>query len=335
MLFLERYVDWLAPGGVVVTVVPDSILANRGAYAELRIWLHQRCQVMAVFSLPPVAFAAAGTSTKTSVLVLKKHSRLDQTFFGLARDVGFDVVTRSGQRRRVRTARNDLPKLVAHFSGSGSSDLGRPAKLDTDAERWDAPFHIGLPQRIATAVVHPQKGLIKVADVSRLVDERCDPRRSEEKQFCYVEIADIDPRTSLVGYKKIFTAEAPSRARKRVRSGDVLVSTVRPERGAVGVVPPHLDGAICSTGFAVLRCFASHPLTLAWLLKTKFVRQQMVRNNVGIAYPAMKRPVCHWCYQLRRNHWRRFLRQPICLLGRKNNSKRHNSVSACRFTLWI
>jgi type I restriction-modification system DNA methylase subunit len=72
ILFLERYVDWAAPGGVIVSVVPDSVLVNRGPFAQLRAWLGERCDVQAVFSLPTMAFAAAGTSTKTSVLVLRR-----------------------------------------------------------------------------------------------------------------------------------------------------------------------------------------------------------------------------------------------------------------------
>jgi type I restriction-modification system DNA methylase subunit len=72
ILFLERYVDWAAPGGVIVSVVPDSVLVNRGPFAQLRALLGERCDVEAVFSLPPVTFAAAGTSTKTSVLLLRR-----------------------------------------------------------------------------------------------------------------------------------------------------------------------------------------------------------------------------------------------------------------------
>src|SRR5205823_600418 len=79
----------------------------------------------------------------------------------------------------------------------------------------------------------------------------------------------------------------PSRARKLVRSGDVLVSTVRPERGAVGVVSTYQDGSICTTGLAVLRPKAIHPVLLAYLLKTSFVTAQLLRNNIGIAYPAI------------------------------------------------
>jgi len=77
ILFLERYVDWVMPGGVIVSVVPDSILVNRGPFSRLRRLLAAQCSVEAVFSLPPVTFAAAGTSTKTSVLLLRRKDVSD------------------------------------------------------------------------------------------------------------------------------------------------------------------------------------------------------------------------------------------------------------------
>lgn len=291
ILFLERYVDWIAPGGVIASVVPDSVLVNRAVFAELRQWLQSKCDVVAVFSLPPVTFAAAGTSTKTSILVLRRRGSRKgaSTFFGDARDVGYDVNTRSGQRRRIRHAKNDLPALLKAFSGRDESPLGRWAVLPENADRWDSRFHVLADTRETKR--RAAAGLV-VSDVATLVDERCDPKSLGVASFDYIEIGDVDGRTGLVGHKHIPLNEAPSRARKRVKVGDVLVSTVRPERGTIGVVPSHLDGAICSTGFAVLRCSAIHPIALSWLLRTGAVRRQMIRHNIGIAYPAIADATC-------------------------------------------
>lgn len=86
----------------------------------------------------------------------------------------------------------------------------------------------------------------------------CEPTGVEDPQsrssFRYVDISSIDRL-----WKRITEAQeikgpaAPSRARKAIRAGDVLVSTVRPNLNAVAVVPDNLDGEIASTGFAVLR----------------------------------------------------------------------------------
>jgi type I restriction-modification system DNA methylase subunit len=293
ILFLERYVDWIAPGGIIVTIVPDSILVNRGAFAQLRALLLKTCQIEAVFSLPPVTFAAAGTSTKTSILVLRRQQSKSthRTFFGVAREVGFDVVTRSGQRRRVHHARSDLAHLLTAFKAKKDTPLARWVAVSSETKRWDAGFHAS-PEPTGQTVA--QGGIpLQVSDVAELVDLRQDPRRRKEADFAYIEISDIDGRTGLVGHKRLPVADAPSRARKIVREGDVLVSTVRPERGAIGVVPHDLDGAVCSTGFAVLRCREGmHPFTLAWLLKGEDVRRQMVKHNIGIAYPAISEETC-------------------------------------------
>lgn len=100
-----------------------------------------------------------------------------------------------------------------------------------------------------------------------------------------------DPRKRQEIHKVVDRDRTPSRARQHVRAGDVLVSTVRPERRAIGVVPTWLDGAVCTTGFAVLRPTRVSGLLLAALLRTPFVTEQLLRNNVGIAYPAIE-PAC-------------------------------------------
>ena len=81
-----------------------------------------------------------------------------------------------------------------------------------------------------------------------------DPQKSPHKPFNYVDISSIDRGLKVItSAPALLGADAPSRARKEILEGDVLVSTVRPNLNAVAVVPPHLNGQITSTGFCVLR----------------------------------------------------------------------------------
>lgn len=85
-----------------------------------------------------------------------------------------------------------------------------------------------------------------------------DPRRNPDRPFLYVDISSIDRGLKLITTApEIIGAKAPSRARKEIRKGDVLVSTVRPNLNAVAIVPPELDRQIASTGFCVLRTIPS------------------------------------------------------------------------------
>jgi type I restriction enzyme S subunit len=87
-----------------------------------------------------------------------------------------------------------------------------------------------------------------------LPTEQKDPRLAPETSFEYIDISSIDREQKIIAATTtILGKDAPSRARKIVQSGDVLVSTVRPNLNAVAIVPPKLDRQIASTGFCVLR----------------------------------------------------------------------------------
>ena len=116
-----------------------------------------------------------------------------------------------------------------------------------------------------------------------------DPRQNPGEEFCYVDIAGIDNEAkTIIGTKRIVGADAPSRARKVIRMGDVIVSTVRPNLNAVALVPDNLDNQICSTGFSVLR--PSSKVTSGYLFA--FVRSpsfidRLVARTTGANYPAV------------------------------------------------
>jgi len=292
ILFVERYLDWLAPGGQLIAIVPDSILTNKAVFEDLRRGIANDIDLCAVVSLPSVTFGVAGTTTKTSILHFRKKSETNgashRTAFAVCKDIGFTVTTKANQRIKVVQGDGDLlpilDEIALHPAKPSAVRWLEDAQL---LERWDAQHHASLSAEVEQRLNSKADGDLCVSDVAELIDERADPRRWGAKQFNYIEISDIDSQTCVVYSNSIETSATPSRARKLVKYGDVLVSTVRPERGAVGVVGPHQDGSVCTTGLAVLRPTGIDSLTLAYLLKTQFVITQLMRNNVGIAYPAI------------------------------------------------
>ena len=290
VLFFERYLDWLAPGGQLLAVVPDSILTNKGIFEDLRRGISKEIELLGVISLPPVTFAVAGTSTKTSVVHLRRKAggaTATEAAFAICEDIGFTVSTKSNHRIKVVESEGDLPQILAEITSHSSGECVRWIADPTTRERWDAQHHASLTAEIELRLNGDREHDVYVSNVADLIDERVDPRRWGAKHFNYIEISDIDTQSSVVYSNSIDVTSTPSRARKLVKSGDVLVSTVRPERGAVGVVAESQDGSICTTGLAVLRPKSVHPVLLAYLLKSPFVIAQLMRNNVGIAYPAI------------------------------------------------
>ena len=82
--------------------------------------------------------------------------------------------------------------------------------------------------------------------------------------------------------------EAPSRARKVIHEGDIIISTCRPTRGAVAVVPKELDNQICSTGFCVIRAKKGvSNKYLHFILRSDLVKEQFRKFSTGSSYPAI------------------------------------------------
>ena len=111
---------------------------------------------------------------------------------------------------------------------------------------------------------------------------------SPDFEFRYLEIGAISTGELTDDPRPIRFGAAPSRARRVVRKGDILVSTVRTYLKAVWFVDETYENLVCSTGFAVLT-----PLLQA---KPEFVKYATLSNSfsdrgtaesVGTAYPAI------------------------------------------------
>lgn len=111
-----------------------------------------------------------------------------------------------------------------------------------------------------------------------------------DEQFTYIDIGSIDRNSkSIVAPQHLLGADAPSRARKQVRSGDTLVSMTRPNLNAVALVPSELDGQIASTGFDVLRPVEGiDPRWISYLVRMEAFVKAMSDVVQGALYPAVR-----------------------------------------------
>ena len=83
--------------------------------------------------------------------------------------------------------------------------------------------------------------------------QKVQPQDEPDHSFTYLDIASIDnTKYRIVSPKTYSGANAPSRARQRVRGGNTLFSTVRTYLKNIAMVPPEFDGQVASTGFCVL-----------------------------------------------------------------------------------
>jgi type I restriction enzyme S subunit len=129
--------------------------------------------------------------------------------------------------------------------------------------------------------VKPLKYLVKCN--SEALTEKTNP----EMEINYIEIGDVSAfdgikETSLYTFEK-----APSRARRIVREGDVIISTVRTYLKAITSIPLNFDGYIASTGFAVLTPKLIHSGFLGNIALNEGLIGEIISLSKGVSYPSI------------------------------------------------
>lgn len=119
-------------------------------------------------------------------------------------------------------------------------------------------------------------------------DEVLDDRTPDDYELLYVDISSVDRLTGISSKETLFFSSAPSRARRRVKHGDVIISTVRTYLRAIARIFEPEDNLIVSTGFCVVRpgerIFYGF---LAYLVSSNFFVDAVISRSVGVSYPAI------------------------------------------------
>jgi type I restriction enzyme M protein len=113
ILFIERCIDFLKPEtGKMAIVLPDGILTN-SSLQYVRDFLMERCQILAVVSLPQFAFTHFGAGVKSSLVFVRKKGEKEKLgrykiFMAIAEHIGYDATGRKDQK-------NDLNEILKKY----------------------------------------------------------------------------------------------------------------------------------------------------------------------------------------------------------------------------
>lgn len=99
ILFIERCIDFLKPEtGRMGIVLPDGILTN-SSLQYVRDFIMERCEILAVISLPQFAFSHYGAGVKSSLVFLRRKGKDEvledySIFMAMADRIGYDATGR-------------------------------------------------------------------------------------------------------------------------------------------------------------------------------------------------------------------------------------------------
>jgi len=110
-----------------------------------------------------------------------------------------------------------------------------------------------------------------------------------DEVLCYVDISAVNHTDGITQVTEVRFVDAPSRARRKAKAGDVVVSTVRTYLKAVAAVTEEHADCVYSTGFAVLRARIPHvePAFLKWMMLNELLIQTVEAHSEGLSYPAI------------------------------------------------
>ena len=119
--------------------------------------------------------------------------------------------------------------------------------------------------------------------------ETVNPLLSPNAEFDYIDVSSVSNTTfQIEETQRLKGKDAPSRARKLVRTNDIIFATIRPTLQRIAVVPEHFDKQVCSTGYFVLRPKPGMDHRFVYYsLFTEDFTGQMESLQKGASYPAV------------------------------------------------
>ena len=297
VLFVDYMAEHLTANGRAGFIVPEGIIfQSQNTYKQLRKLLVEECLV-AVVSLPAGVFNPY-SGVKTSILFLDKAlaKKTNSIAFFKVENDGFDL---GAQRRTIEE--NDLPQVQAELDeffrclreslpiDDFSTERGLIVEKGLVAK--DGEFILSGDRHRAIDAGGSHWNRVSVREVCSINPETCEPAALYPSSFFnYIDISCVENGSgSFLGANRLDSSAAPSRARRLVAPGDVLVSTVRPNLRAFTILSEVPDRAIASTGFAVLRSNSQVllPSFLINMIRSDSVVAQMIGKMGKGSYPSI------------------------------------------------
>lgn len=115
--------------------------------------------------------------------------------------------------------------------------------------------------------------------------------KKDKVGYNYIEIGDVNVGDGSNKSNYVLTNELPANAKTLVAKGDILISNVRPYRGAITIINKEENDLIVSGAFTVLRknpnsIFNNEVLKV--LLRSPVYKDWLLKFNVGTSYPVIK-----------------------------------------------
>lgn len=314
ILFIERCLKFLKPGGRMAIVLPNGDFEN-SSLSYLRNYIKNVAEVFAIIKLPQETFIPSGTGVKTSLLFLRKRSDkndIKRVFFSQVTKLGYAgnkngslIYKKDDLGNILKSPKGDFQidedistvissylKFKIDSLSSENENYFTVDEKDLNYARLDFEFY--KPSYRQTEKILLKKGAYKLGDLVKIKKTKSSKLKQKDFVVRYVELSDISSQyNEIINYSEQLVHELPSRASYELKEGEIITAVAGNSIGtnshASAYVTKEYIGCICTNGFRVLNVNEKlvNPFYLLYYLKSKYFLDQVFRFRTGAAIPSL------------------------------------------------
>ena len=186
-------------------------------------------------------------------------------------------------RESSKTLYNNAEEIIEGLFGTDNTGFVKNKTMSIKSKSSS----LDMSGRLDAEYYQPKYDLIEselnteetIESMCNLYDENYQPDKDMSHQ--YIELANVDGFGGITDTDSIVGEELPTRARRIVKSGQVIVSSIEGSLQSCALITDEFDGAICSTGFYVVDSDKLNSETLLVLFKSEAIQALMKQRCSG------------------------------------------------------
>lgn len=156
-----------------------------------------------------------------------------------------------------------------------------------EAHRYDSEYFQPKYAEIVKKIEEYKGGWDLVKNVINLKDKNYTPKI--DQKYKYLALSNISSQGYIQDYQEEFGKDLPSRARRKINTNDLIISSIEGSLSSCALVEKKFDNSICSTGFFVLNSEKINSETLLILFKSSIVQEFLQRGSKGTILTAISK----------------------------------------------
>jgi len=309
ILFIERCLQLLRPGGRLGMVLPNGHLEN-SSLEYLRRYIKNKADILGVVLLPHETFIPYGTGVKASLLFLQKKNgstiNSRQVFFSKIEKTGYagnkngspvykkdkngNVIIKNGQQV-IDQDFSEAALDYSQFLKSFSIKSGKSFSISSDQlnSRFDYNYYFPENRKLITGLIKLKA--VRLCDAADIIKNKSNRLKGNEIVE-YIELSDIYTKSfEIINSTAMNASDLPSRASYEIRTGDIITAvagnSIGTRKHATAYVTGEFNRAICTNGFRVLRNLKINSFYLLYYLQSDLFLKQVFMYRTGAAIPAL------------------------------------------------